>query len=156
MKNNEKLHEKLNHLPVFGWAVVFLSSAWKNPFFACPVLGRKESSWYGWNHSFGSVVSSDSYCVFCVSLSDCWDHPGQFCTRPHTSHLVHYLWWPHSRCQEVSLFFAPPHPPTPRPPPQPTATTTHFVSFAVIQVLCLLCHRDFLMGERSALIVFFC
>ena len=46
-------------------------------------------------------------------------------------------------------------PPTPGPPPQPIATTTHFVSFAITQVLCLLCHTDFLMGKRSALIVLF-
>ena len=56
MKNDEKWREKLNHLSVFGWAVLF-SSAWKNPFFACPMLGRIESYWYGWNHSFDSVWS---------------------------------------------------------------------------------------------------
>ena len=53
----------------------------------------------------------------------------------------------------VYSLLPPPPPPDPHPNPLPPPHTLCF--FAIIQVLCLLCHTDFLMGERSALIVVF-
>ena len=151
MKNDEKWREKLNHLSVFGWAVLF-SSAWKNPFFACPMLGRIESYWYGWNHSFDSVWSFLILTVYSVFHFQIAGIILDNFARGRTRHI----WFTISGDLIVdarrSVYSLLPHPQTPAP------THCHH------HTLCVFCNNIGPLssvlygfsygGKRSALIVF--